>query len=74
MKIEIWTSLCANPTYTYEPGCSYHGELHIQMPGTTGGKKREIGVKMILGETELKVRALNKRTGEETNAKFDFLR
>jgi hypothetical protein len=38
---------------------------------STGGKKREIGVKMIFGETELKVRALNKRTGEETNAKFD---
>jgi hypothetical protein len=41
------------------------------MPDTTGGKKHEIGVKMIFGKTELKVRALNKRTGEETNAKFD---
>jgi hypothetical protein len=74
MKIEIWTSLYANPRYTYEPGCSYHGELDVQMPDTTGGKKREIGVKMIFGKTELQVRALNKRTGEETNAKFDFLR
>jgi hypothetical protein len=45
--IEIWTSLYANPRYTYDPGCSYHGELHVQMPDTTGGKKREIGVKMI---------------------------
>ena len=74
MKIEIWTSLYANPRYTDEPGCSYHGELNIQMPDTTGGKKREIGVKMIFGKTELQVRALNKRTDEETNAKFDFLR
>jgi hypothetical protein len=74
MKIEIWTSLYANPRYTYEPGCSYHGELDVQMPDTTGGKKRKIGVKMIFGKTELQVRALNKRTGEETNAKFDFLR
>jgi hypothetical protein len=44
------------------------------MPDTTGGKKRQIGVKLIFGKTELEVRALNKRTGEETNAKFDFLR
>jgi hypothetical protein len=58
MKIEIWTSLYANPRYTDEPGCSYHGELNIQMPDTTGGKKREIGVKMIFGKTELEVRAL----------------
>jgi hypothetical protein len=48
MTIEIWTSLYANPRYTDEPGCSYHGELNIQMPDTTGGKKREIGVKMIM--------------------------
>jgi hypothetical protein len=74
MTIEIWTSLYANPRYTYDPGCSYHGELHVQMPDTTGGKKRKIGVKMIFGKTELEVRALNKRTGEETSAKFDFLR
>ena len=74
MTIEIWTSLYANPRYTYDPGCRYHGELRVQMPDTTGGKEREIGVKMIFGETELKVRALNKRTGKETNAKFDFLR
>jgi hypothetical protein len=74
MKIEIWTSLYANPRYTYDPSCSYHGELHVQMPETTGGKKRRIGVKMIFGKTQLEVRALNKRTGKETNAKFDFLR
>jgi hypothetical protein len=74
MKIEIWTSLDANPRYTYDPGCSYHGELIVEMLDTTGGKKREIGVKMIFGKTELKVRALNKRTGDKTNGKFNFLR
>jgi hypothetical protein len=43
------------------------------MPDTTGGKKHEIGVKMIFGKTELEFRALNKRTGEEINVKFVFL-
>jgi hypothetical protein len=31
------------------------------MPDTTGGKKHEIGVKMIFGKTELEFRALNKK-------------
>jgi hypothetical protein len=72
MTIEIWTSLDANPRYVYEKSCTYHGELNVPMPDTTGGKKREIGVKMTFGKTELEVRALNKRTGKPTNAEFVF--
>ncbi|XP_052076865.1 heat shock 70 kDa protein 12B-like [Mytilus californianus] len=74
MRVEIWTSLHKNPRYTTDPGCMYHGELNVQMPDTTGGKNREVGVKMIFGRTELQVRAVNKTTGDETKAEFDFLR
>lgn len=74
MKIEIWTCLYANPRYTTDPGCQYHGELTVQMPDTSGGKNRKVGVKMIFGKTELQVHAENKRTGQRVTAEFDFLR
>lgn len=74
MKIEIWTSIHANPRYTTDPGCRYHGELTVQMPDTSGGKSRKVGVKMIFGKTELQVHAVNKRSGALEKAEFDFLK
>ncbi|CAC5400644.1 unnamed protein product [Mytilus coruscus] len=74
MAIDVWTSTNKNPRYTDERGCSLHGKISVKLPDPKLGVKRNVGVKMIFGKTELEVRAIVKHTGKSTAAKFDFLR
>lgn len=73
MQLCVYTSSNVDPMYVSDEGCSYKGSLTIAMPDTTGGKEREVKVRMIFGGTELEVKATDVRSGNKESAKFNFL-
>ena len=82
VSLQVFVSDEHCPCYTTDPSCTRLGELTVDMPDTTGGLKRKVGVKLIFGGTELSVEAEIKKKGqrkgeeglgEKTRASFDFL-
>ena len=49
------------------------GELHLDMPDTTGGQQRELQMSMMFGDTEIKVVAVDLTSGKKAHAVIDFL-
>eukprot|EP00117_Sycon_ciliatum_P037973 scpid44333/ scgid28299/ Heat shock 70 kDa protein 12A len=49
------------------------GELHLEMPDTTGGQQRELQTSMMFGDTEIKVMAVDLTSGKKAHATIDFL-
>lgn len=54
--------------------CDYLGTLSVVLPKPVKGKKSGVYVQMSFGDTELRVKAVNKINNEETIATFDFLK
>lgn len=72
--LPLYASPSVDPEYIDEEGCSYVGEVEIDMPDITGGSEREVIVGMIFGETEINVEAVLKSTGDKVKSRFNFLR
>lgn len=59
--------------YVSDPGCYKVGELKLEMPDTTGGKRRELRMSMVFGDTEISVEAVDMTSGQRACAYVDFL-
>ena len=66
---------CKNDTvyYVSDPGCYKIGELKLEMPDNTGGKRRELKMSMIFGNTEISVEAIDMTSKKTARAMIDFL-
>lgn len=74
MDFDLYVSeLDQCPKYVTDLGCQYLGTLSVVLPKPLKGKKRGVYVRMTFGDTELRVKAVNKINNEETTATFDFL-
>ncbi|KAL5018159.1 hypothetical protein ScPMuIL_003881 [Solemya velum] len=62
-----------NPQYVTDIGCKELGKITLSMADSIGQKDRHVRVNMILGDTELKVEAIDAQTGKLYNAAFDFM-
>lgn len=59
--------------YVSDPGCYKIGELKLEMPDISGGKKRELKMSMIFGDTEISVEAVDMTSRRSAYASIDFL-
>ncbi|XP_064601143.1 heat shock 70 kDa protein 12B-like [Liolophura sinensis] len=73
MTIQVFKSTKMKPKYTTDSSCFKLGSFTVDMPDLTGEKHREVGVKFIVGGTELKVKAHEKTTGKIFDATFNFV-
>ena len=69
--LEVYASPKPNPTYITDEGCQLVGLIRIELTG--GDVKAKILVKLIFGGTELKIEALEEKTGKRTIGHVDFL-
>lgn len=73
INFKIYTSTNRDPVYTDERGCSYLGNLEVDLSDIKVFLEKEVAVKMIYGDTELGVAATVLKTGVTLNAKLNFL-
>ena len=73
VEFDIYTSDKEKPKYTDEPGSNKLGKLTVEYQDQEKGLDRPVAVKMMYGQTELGVEAIEKKTGQKVNAYFDFL-
>ena len=73
VAFDIFTSSAEKPRYTDDTGCNKLGLLTVQYQDQAKGYDRPVAVKMMYGQTELGVEAVEKKTGQKVNAHFDFL-
>ncbi|XP_064601146.1 heat shock 70 kDa protein 12B-like [Liolophura sinensis] len=73
MRVAVYKSTATKPKYATDPSCFKLGSFTVDMPDLTGEKKRKVGVKFIVGGTELKVKAHEKTTGKIFDATFNFV-
>ena len=59
--------------FVTDPGVSKVGEVRLEMPDTSGGKRRELQMSMIFGDTEISVEAVDCTSGQTATASLDFL-
>ena len=71
--ISIFSCNKEHAMFTTDPGVKRCGELHLDMPDTTGGNSRELQMMMMFGDTEIKVEALDLTSGQKAHASIDFL-
>ena len=71
--VEIFASDKPKPKYVDEEGCSKLGVLNMQFQDLALTCDKPIAVKMMYGQTELGVEAIEKNTGQKVNAYLDFL-
>ena len=69
--LEVYASTEKNPTYVDEEGCQHVGIIRIDLTG--GDVKAKVLVKLIFGGTELRVEAVEEKTGKQTIGSVDFL-
>lgn len=73
VAFDIFTSNFEKPKYTDDVGCNKLGTVTVDYQDKELGFDRPVAVKMIYGQTELGVEAIEKKTGQKVNAHFDFL-
>jgi hypothetical protein len=73
LVFDVYTSTEEEPLYVTDVGCTYVGQLEVDVPDLSGGKDRGVFVQMIFGGTEVVVEARVEKTNKLTKAKFDFL-
>jgi hypothetical protein len=59
--------------FVSDPGCYKVGELKLEMPDITGGKRRELRMSMEFADTEISVEAVDMTSGQRACAFVDFL-
>ncbi|XP_064601147.1 heat shock 70 kDa protein 12B-like [Liolophura sinensis] len=73
MRVAVYKFTVTKPKYTTDPSCFKLGSFRVDLPDLTGEKKRKVGMKFIVGGTELKVKAHEKTTGKIFDATFNFV-
>lgn len=73
IDLNVYTSEKINPEYTDESGCSYLGNLKVDLSKIEKYEDRNIKVKMKYGDTELGVEAKIVKTDDILEAKLNFL-
>lgn len=73
IDLPVYATEDPNPIYVTDDDCQRLGVLRIEMPDIKRGIDREAEVEMILGGTELAVKAIDLYTKEETVASLNFL-
>lgn len=73
MMISVYRSTQRYPLYCDQAGSSKVGDMIVELRDKEGGMDRPVVVKMVFGETELGIEAQEKKTGNVTTAKYDFL-
>ena len=71
--IGIYCSEKEHVLFTSDHAVVRCGELLLEMPDVTGGKRRELQATMMFGDTEIKVEAVDLTSGKTANATIDFL-
>lgn len=71
LVFDIYTANEKNPLFVTDCGCSYVGQLEVDVPEY--GKDRGVWVKMTFGGTEVTVEAREEKSGRISKASFDFL-
>ena len=71
MLLKIYVSSSKNPRFCDEAGTEYAGNLVVKLPRRQN--KMVVEVKLIVGETELKVEAKEQESDQIVQAYFDFL-
>ncbi|XP_022321480.2 heat shock 70 kDa protein 12A-like isoform X1 [Crassostrea virginica] len=73
ISFSVYISENADPMYTDEPGCTYLGNLTMDISNTSGEEKPEFAAKLKFGGTEITVSARNAQTNETANIKLNLL-
>ncbi|XP_045203777.2 heat shock 70 kDa protein 12A-like [Mercenaria mercenaria] len=73
VSCRVYTSTNVNPIFTDDHGCSYIGQLDVDLSDAHSYEDKNIIVKMIYGETELGVEATIVKTGQVLKAALNFL-
>jgi hypothetical protein len=75
MHIDLYVSDSRNPRYVTDDGCVRVGRIRVELKKVMrfAMEDRGVNVHMGFGETEVKVRAVVKKSGEEAAATIDFL-
>jgi molecular chaperone DnaK (HSP70) len=68
----IYASDLMNPQFT-DQGCTYVGNMSVDLQDHDGDLSRAVLVSLTFSGTEIVVNAIDKKTGNETNASIDFL-
>ncbi|HAG80071.1 MAG TPA: chaperone protein [Cyanobacteria bacterium UBA12227] len=73
MEFEFFSSPEKEVIYTDEAHVTSLGELLVKMPFTTGGLDRIVEVTFFFGQTEIKVKAIDRTSGNEYKTSIRFL-
>ncbi|KUO04634.1 hypothetical protein AQJ67_10570 [Streptomyces caeruleatus] len=74
LTFDLYTTMERDPRYVTDPGCERIGTVHVDLAGAMRHALDDRGVRVHLrfGETEIKVRALVQKTGEEVSTTVHF--
>ena len=72
-RVRIFSSKESSPKFVSDDRCSYLGEIVVNIPEMEYEEGGTIEVNMTFGGTELRVVALEKKSGEVYQSRFDFL-
>ncbi|OWF51206.1 heat shock 70 kDa protein 12B-like [Mizuhopecten yessoensis] len=73
MVIKVYASSKKDPEFVTDEGCWRLGKLVVDLPDSNKNSNLEIHERMIFGETELRVEAVEPVSGKTFSARFDFL-
>ncbi|XP_052276645.1 heat shock 70 kDa protein 12A-like isoform X2 [Dreissena polymorpha] len=71
MTFRFYASTDRDPTFTTDGNCTDIGQLTVDLAGS--GTDRSVSVKMIFGDTELHVEAVETATGKRSECSLNFL-
>ena len=69
--LEVYASTEKNPTYVDDPGCQFVGLIKINLTG--GDLQGKVLIKLMFGGTELRIEAVEEKTGNITVGYVDCL-
>ena len=72
IEFPIYASDLKDPKYT-DQGCQHLGTLKVDISDVPGDLDRDVFVKLMFGDTEVKAKARVEKTGQVVSANFDFL-
>ncbi|XP_045204834.2 heat shock 70 kDa protein 12B-like [Mercenaria mercenaria] len=72
-RVRVFSSKDSCPEFVTDRGCSYLGEIIVNIPEMEQEEGGTVDVKMTFGGTELTVEALEKKSRKSYRSRFDFL-
>lgn len=73
LVIKVFASSRKDPEFVTDDGCWCLGKLVVDLPDTSNNADLDIEERMVFGETELRVDAVEPISGKTFSARFDFL-